>query len=147
MDYPSIRGEELPYYAKKFTWDLFHQNIDEHSQRFIDECPGYGVQSISRLQSQCATMIFADQIIYNRMFHQVVHKGGDSAINCIKGFQNAKALATSVVNNSTEDQIMYTFLEHFHQVEKYSAQIAIHQAELRIEVKSIDIKLLSTSDL
>ena len=56
--YPSIRGEELPYYAKKATWNLFHAYINVHSQKWIDECTGDGVQAISRLQSQCTNMTF-----------------------------------------------------------------------------------------
>ena len=60
-----------------------HSYIDVHSQRLIDECPGDGVQAIPILQSQCANMTFADQIIYNRMFQQVVHKGGESETSYI----------------------------------------------------------------
>ena len=37
-------------------------------------------------------MNFSDQNRYNRMFQQVVHKGGKSIINYIKRFKNAKAL-------------------------------------------------------
>ena len=44
MDYPYIRGEELPYYAKKTTWNLLHVYIDAHSQRLIDKCLGYGLR-------------------------------------------------------------------------------------------------------
>ena len=47
-----------------------------HSQILIDECPGYGVQAISRFQPQYENMTFDEQIRYNIMFHQVVHKGG-----------------------------------------------------------------------
>ena len=46
MEYPSIRGEDLPGYAKNYTWNLFHAHIDSHSQRFIDEYPGYVLQAI-----------------------------------------------------------------------------------------------------
>ena len=38
----------------------------------------------------------------------------------------------SVGNSYSEDQLMYTFLDKFHQGGKYIAQIASHQAELRI---------------
>ena len=78
-----------------------------HSQRLIDECTGDKVQSISRLQSQCANMTFSDQIRYNIMFQKLVHKGGESEINSIKIFQNSKALAISVENSYTEDQVMH----------------------------------------
>ena len=46
------------------------------------------------------------------MFQQVVHKGGNSSINYIKRFKNAKALAISVGNSYTEDQPMHTFLDN-----------------------------------
>ena len=42
---------------------------------------------------------------------------------------------------------MYTFLDNFHQGGKYSAQIAIHQAELRREEKFTDQKSLNISSL
>ena len=58
MEYPFIRGEYLPDYAKKATWNLLHTYIDVHSQRSIDEYPKYGVQSISRMQCQCAKTTF-----------------------------------------------------------------------------------------
>ena len=46
MDYPSIRGVEITYYAKKATWKFLNAYIDSHSQILIDECTGYGVQVI-----------------------------------------------------------------------------------------------------
>ena len=49
MDYLSIRGEELSDYPKKAAWNLLNAYIDAHSQRLINECPGYGVQDISIL--------------------------------------------------------------------------------------------------
>ena len=42
---------------------------------------------------------------------------------------------------------MHIFLDNFHQGGKYSAQIAIHQAELRREEKFTDRKSLSISTL
>ena len=54
-------------------------------------------------------------------------------MNYIKRFQNTHALSISVVNYYSEDKIMHTFLDNFHQGGKYSAQIASHQAELRRE--------------
>ena len=50
-------------------------------------------------------------------------------------------------NNYSEDQLMHTFLDNFHQSEKYSSQIAIHQVELRREGKFSDQKYLSISSL
>ena len=35
MDYPSIRGEEIPDYAKTSTYNILHEYIDEHSKRLI----------------------------------------------------------------------------------------------------------------
>ena len=67
-------------------------------------------------------MTFADKSGYDRTFQQVTHKGGDSAINYIKIFRNAQALSVSVGNSYSEDQIMHTFLDNFHQSGKYSTQ-------------------------
>ena len=58
-------------------------------------------------------MNFADKIRYDRIFQKVTHKGGESAINYIKIFQNSQALSVSVGNSYSEDQIMHTFLDHF----------------------------------
>ena len=58
-------------------------------------------------------MYFYDQCRYNIMFQKVAHKGGESAINHINIFQNAKYLAISVVNSYTEDQLMRTFSDNF----------------------------------
>ena len=43
--------------------------------------------------------------------------------------------------------MMHTFLDKFYQGGKYSAQIAIHQAELRREEKLTDKKSLNISSL
>ena len=96
MNYPSIRGEALPDHAKNPTWKLLHACMDEHSQRLIEDYTVYVLQATTILQSQCANMNFSDQIRYNRLFQQVIHKGGESAINYIKIFQNAKALEISL---------------------------------------------------
>ena len=103
MDYPFIRGWEWPYCAKNATWNLLHEYIDENSKILTNECPGYGLQKISRLKSQCENMNFSEQIRYNRLFKQVVNKGGESAINYIKRFNNAKALEISVGNSYSKD--------------------------------------------
>ena len=92
-------------------------------------------------------MIFADKSRYDRTFQQVTHKGGESALNYIKRFQNAQALSVSVGNSCSEEQIMHTFLDNFHQSEKYSAQLASHQAELRREKKYPDQNILNISSL
>ena len=76
-------------------------------------------------------MTFVDKSRYDRIFQQVTHKGGESAIDYIKIFQNAQALSVSVGNIYSEDQIMHTFLDNFQRSGTYSAQLASHQAELR----------------
>ena len=83
-------------------------------------------------------MTFADKSRYDRTFLQVTHKGGESAINYIKRFQNSQVLSVSVGNSYSEDQIMHTFLDNFHQSRKYLAQLASHQAELTREEKFPD---------
>ena len=90
---------------------------------------------MEKLQSHCANMTFADKSRYDRTFQQVTHKGGESAINYIKRFQNAQALSVSVGNSYSEDQIMHTFLDNFHQSGKYPAQLSSHQAKIRREGK------------
>ena len=105
-----------------------HANSDVHSRILIAEFPKYAIKCIEKLQSHCANMTFADKSRYDRNLHQVTHKGGESAINYIKRFQNAHALSVSVGNSYSEDQIMHTFLDNFHQSGKYSAQLASHQA-------------------
>ena len=92
-----------------------HANIDAHSRRFIAEYPKDGIKSIEKLQSHCANMTFADKSIYDSTFQQVTHKGGESAINYIKRFQNAHALSVSVGNSYSEDRLMHTFLDNCHQ--------------------------------
>ena len=102
---------------------------------------------MEKLQSHCANMTFADKSRYDRIFQQVTHKGGESAINHMKRFQNAQALSVSVGNSYSEDQIMHTFLDNFHQSGKYPAQLASHQAELRREEKYHNQKCFNISSL
>ena len=72
-------------------------------------------------------MTFSDRSRYDRTFQQVIHEGGEYAINYIERFQNAQALSISVGNSYSEDQLMHTFLDNFEEGGKYSAQIASHQ--------------------
>ena len=65
-------------------------------------------------------------------------------MNYIKRCQNAQALS---VYTYSEDKLIHTFLDNFHQGGKYSAQIAIHLAELRREETFTDQKYLSISSL
>ena len=60
-------------------------------------------------------MTFADKSRYDRTFQKVTHKEGEYAINYIKRLQNAHALSVSVGNSYSEDQLMHTFLDNFHQ--------------------------------
>ena len=104
LDYPKIGGDDvIEDYAKKAIRNLLHANIDVHSRRLIAEFPKDGVKCIEKLQSHCANMNFADKSRYDSTFQQVTHKGGESAINYIKRFQNAHALSVSL-GNSYSDQ-------------------------------------------
>ena len=120
-----------------------HANIDVHRRILIAELPKDGIKCIEKLQSHCANTTFADKSRYARTFQQATHKGGESAINYIKSFQNAQAFSVSVGNSYSEYQLMHTFLDNFHQSGKYSAQLASHQAELRREEKFPEQKCLN----
>ena len=107
---------------KKAIRNLLHANIDVHNRILIAEFPKYGIKCIEKLKSHSANMTFSDKSRCDRTFEQVTHKGGESAINYIKRFQNAYALSVSVGNSYSEDQIIHTFLDIFHQSGKYSSQ-------------------------
>ena len=68
-------------------------------------------------------------------------------MNYIKRFQNAQALSGSVVNNYSEDKLMHTSLNNFHQCGKYCSQMISHQAELWREEPFTDKKSLAISFL
>ena len=145
LDNPKIWGDDIiEDFAKKAMRNILHANIDVHIRRLIAEFPKDGIKYIEKLQSHCANMTFSDKSIYDRTFQQVTHKRGEYAIKYIKRFQNSHALSVSVGNSYSEDQLMHTFMDNFHQGGKYSAQIASHQAELKIEEKFTDQKLLIT---
>ena len=72
--------------------------IDVHSRRLISEFPGDGLKCIEKLQSYCANMTFSDKNRYDRIFRQIPHKGGESAMNSFNRFKNAQALSVSVEN-------------------------------------------------
>ena len=132
---------------QKVNKESFACNIDVHSRRFISELPMDGIKCIEKLPSHCANMTFSDKSRYDRTFQQVTNKGGEYAMDYIKIFQNAHTLSISVVNSYSEDQLMHTFLDNFHQGGKYSAQIDRHQAELRREEKFTDQNSLNISSL
>ena len=106
-----------------------HANNDVHRRRLIAEFQIDVIKCIVKLQSHCANMTFSDKSRYDRTFQQVTHKGGEYAMNYIKRLQNEHSLSTSVGNSYSEDQLMHTFMDNFHQGVKYSAQIPSHQAE------------------
>ena len=81
----------------------------------IAEFPGVGVKFISKLQSHCSNMAFAEKIGYDSLLQKVTNKGGESAMNCIKIFQNAQDLSVSVGNSYSDYQLMHIFLDKFHQ--------------------------------
>ena len=140
-------GGNTKDYSKMAIRNLLHANSCVHRRRFIAELSDDGIKCIQKLQSHCANMTFADKSRYYRTFQQVTYKGGESAINYIKRFQNAQALSVSVGNSYSEDQIMHTFLDNFQQCGKYSAQLESHQAELRREEMYPDQKCLNISSL
>ena len=140
-----MEGENIKEYEKMAIRNLLPENSCVHSRRLIAGFPEDGIKCMEKLQSHCANMTFADKSRYDRTFQQVTHKTGESDINYIKRFQNAKALSVSVGNSYSEDQIMHTFLDNFQKSGKYSAQLASHQAELRIEGKYPDQKCLNIS--
>ena len=61
-------------------------------------------------------------------------------MNYVKIFQNTQDFSVSLLKNYSEDHLMHIFLYKFNQGGKYSAQIASHQAELRIEENFTDQK-------
>ena len=146
-DYPKLEGKNIKGYAKMAIRNLLYVNSCVHRRRLIAKFPDDGIKCIEKLQSHCANMTFADKSRYDRTFQQVTHKGGESSINYIKIFQNVQAFSVSVGNSYSEDQIMHTFLDNFHQSGKYTAQLASHQAELRREEKYPDQKCLNISSL
>ena len=98
-DYQRMEGGNVKDYARMAIRNLLHANSCVHSRIFIAEFPEDGIKCMEKLQSHCANMNFADKSRYDRTFQQVTHKGGESAINYIKRFQNAQALSVSVGNS------------------------------------------------
>ena len=68
-------------------------------------------------------------------------------MNYIKMFQNSQALSVSVGKSYSEGQLMHILLDNFQQGGKYTAQIAIHQAELRREEMFTDQKYVYITSL
>ena len=76
LDYPKIGGENKKEIEKRLFVN-FHANIDVLIIRLIADFPAYGIKCIEKLQSHCAKITFADNIRYDRIFHQVTHKWGE----------------------------------------------------------------------
>ena len=74
--YPTMGGEGIKDSVMKAIRDILHTNIDVRSRRLISEFPVDGVKCISKLQSNCANMIFSDKIRYDRSFQKVTHERG-----------------------------------------------------------------------
>ena len=89
----------MKYFFKKSIRNLLHANIDVHNRRLVSEFPRDEVKFISKLQSHCANMTFSNKSRYDRFFHKVKIKWGETAINYIKRFQNAQAFSVSVRNS------------------------------------------------
>ena len=64
----------MKYYVKKEIRNLLHANIDVHSRRLIAEFPVYIVKCISKLQSNCSNMNFAEKVRYDGIFQQIIQK-------------------------------------------------------------------------
>ena len=60
-------------------------------------------------------MTFVDKGKYDRLFQKVIQKGGESAINYIKIFQNDKALSISVGNTYSGYQLIHILVYSFQQ--------------------------------
>ena len=99
IGFPKIGGVNTKYFAKKWVRYLLRDNTDVHSRRLITESPGDGIKCIEKLQSHCANMTFSDKIMYDRIFQQVTHKGGEYVMNYINIFQNSQSLPVYVENN------------------------------------------------
>ena len=112
-----MEGGNIKEYAKIVIRNLLHANTCVHSRRLISEFPKDEMKCLEKLQSHCANMAFADKSWYDINFQQVTHKGGESAINYIRRFQNAQALSVSVENSYSEDQICTHFWIIFIKVE------------------------------
>ena len=94
-----------------------------HSQRLIAELPGDGINILKNCDHIVQTWLLLTKV------GVALYKGGEFAMNYIKRFQNAHNLSISVGSYYSEDQLIHTFMDYFHQGRKNSSQIAIHQAE------------------
>ena len=95
-------GGNVKDYAKQAIRNLLHANSDVHRRILIAEFPKDGIKCLEKLQSHCANMNFAYKSRYDRTFQQVTHKGGESAINYIKIFQNAQDMVFSQYKETLE---------------------------------------------
>ena len=89
-------------FVKNAIGNILHANIDVHSRILVSEFLGDGVKFIAKLQSHCANMSFANKSRHERIFQQVKHKGGESAMNYIIRFQNWKGFLSFSLKKNTQ---------------------------------------------
>ena len=120
IDDPKIGWDDIEYYEKKAIRNISHaKNWCTHHK--ID-CwvPNDWNKVHQKLQSHCANMTFSEKVDMTGIFNSSHIKGGDLQWNIYKNL-NAHDLTISVGNYYSEDQLIHTFLDHFHQGGKYSA--------------------------
>ena len=64
LDYTKRGGYDIKDCSKKAIRNLLHASIDVHSIRLISEFPGYVVKYISKIESHCAIMNFAERVYF-----------------------------------------------------------------------------------
>ena len=92
LNHPKLERRILNIF-KNAIRNILHAKIYVHIRRLINEFPGYGVKCIAKIQSNCANISFSGKSRYDRIFQQVTHKGGESAMKYIKIFQTAQDLS------------------------------------------------------
>ena len=84
IDYLKIGGDDIEYYAKKSIGNLLHANIDVHSRRLNAEFPMDEIKCIEKLQSNCASMTFADKVDMKGIFNMSHIKEGNMQLIILK---------------------------------------------------------------
>ena len=88
---------------KKSTWKILHAYIDANSQRSIDEYPGDGVQNISRLKYQCASMTFDYQSRYKILRGLFGKLSACASASSAQNSQYAQLTHSSTIENRVSD--------------------------------------------
>ena len=79
------------------------------------------------------TLLFLTKLDMTGLFKRLRKKKGNLQLITLK-YSRMHTLCQNTVGNSySEEQLMHTFLNNFHQGGKYSDHIDIHQTELRRE--------------